>query len=252
MPAAQVQQDPASPSPTLPLALAPSPRATKLHQVFSDALSHSLKTLSYNNFSVCFPTPAQYKRDALEALHRQFVRELGRRCEDEFESVCRERDVVKGLNLLDALVEEARRRREKEMESERERSGGQVRRLPVPYEEPRLSIPTKDSADAEYSQFATDHTHFHHTSSKTHTYFRSYEISTSISPHNSSKHSQQTRSSSRRYNRSGEKLTLCYEGWTKCWEIWRMRRTCWRTSRSQRSGRRRERLMPRSEEPGFD
>lgn len=76
---AQVARSP-SPPPAPPLARAPGPRATALQKVFNDALSHTLRACSYNNFAECFPTPAKYVPQALDGLHRDFVGKLEEMC----------------------------------------------------------------------------------------------------------------------------------------------------------------------------
>lgn len=102
-----------SPPPAPPIAETPGPRASKLQTLFSNALTHTLKTCSYANFSACFPTPAKHVPESLQALWKQ----MNTRTEDfasrEFEAIVRERDVVRNLNELDRLVAEARRRKER-------------------------------------------------------------------------------------------------------------------------------------------
>jgi len=71
-----------SPSPprSPPNALSPGPRASKLQEVFNEALTHTLRVCSYSNFATCFPTPAQFVPEALDTLHRDFVGRLGDAC----------------------------------------------------------------------------------------------------------------------------------------------------------------------------
>lgn len=105
-----------SPSPTYsrpPIPTAPGPRATALQKLYADAIAHVLKTCSYANFSACFPTPAQQVPESFQLLHEQFVGKLGDSMRREFEGILEERLVVGSLNELDALVEEARRRKER-------------------------------------------------------------------------------------------------------------------------------------------
>lgn len=102
-----------SPPPAPPIAETPGPRATKLQTLFANALTHTLKTCSYANFSACFPTPAKHVPESLQALWKQMntrIEEFARR---EFEAIVRERDVIRNLNELDRLVGEAKRRRER-------------------------------------------------------------------------------------------------------------------------------------------
>ncbi|EER43180.1 MIND kinetochore complex component Nnf1 [Histoplasma capsulatum H143] len=107
-------QDPASPSPPppAPIPLTPGPRASRLQQVFFEALLRTLRANSYANFSACFPTPAKHVPHSLESLWRQLNAKLEQNARAEFEDVLREREVVRGLNELDRLVGEARLRRE--------------------------------------------------------------------------------------------------------------------------------------------
>ena len=116
-----------SPSPASPpLSLAPGPRATLFLQLYADATAHLLHKISYANFAACFPTPAQHVPGSLKQLHEQFLGKLGESLGREFESVVRERDVVAGLNGLDGVVEEGRRRKERAMQD-----GGDGK-VPVP------------------------------------------------------------------------------------------------------------------------
>lgn len=102
------------PPPTLPTSSAPGERAKKLRDVHARALKNALKPVSqYENFAACFPTPAKYCEDALRQLHSDFVRKLGTTCETEFEALLHEREVVASLNQLDALVEDAKKRKAK-------------------------------------------------------------------------------------------------------------------------------------------
>lgn len=104
-----------SPSPALPppTPSAPGPRATALLKLYNDAITHILKTCSYSNFAACFPTPAQQVPQSVKLLHEQFSAKLGESMRKEFESILDERGVVHALNELDALVEDARKRKEK-------------------------------------------------------------------------------------------------------------------------------------------
>lgn len=103
----------ASPSsqPTAPTSLAPGPRATRLQDIYSKALRATLKANSYENFATCFPTPARHVPASLESVHRQLNAKLEESATAEFNEIIKERDVIKGLNELDRLVGEARRRK---------------------------------------------------------------------------------------------------------------------------------------------
>lgn len=101
-----------SPPPSAPIPLTPGLRASRLHQVFTESLSRTLRANSYENFSACFPTPAQHVPASLESVWRQLNAKLEESAKAEFDGVIRERDVVRGLNELDRLVGEARFRKE--------------------------------------------------------------------------------------------------------------------------------------------
>ena len=104
-----------SPAPSYPTPTAPGPRAQKLRDFYGRALKSALKPVSqYENFASCFPTPAKYCDEALRQLHADFVKRLGETCETEFEALLVERDVVRSLNELDGLVEEAKRRKKRD------------------------------------------------------------------------------------------------------------------------------------------
>ncbi|PGH17127.1 hypothetical protein AJ79_01265 [Helicocarpus griseus UAMH5409] len=102
-----------SPPPPAPVPLTPGPRASRLQQVFNQALARTLRANSYANFSACFPTPARHVPASLENVWRQLNAKLEESARAEFEDVLREREVVRGLNELDRLVGEARVRRER-------------------------------------------------------------------------------------------------------------------------------------------
>lgn len=113
------QQPAASPSPPPPAAIpqAPGPRASRLHQVFDQALARTLRANSYANFASCFPTPARHVPASLESVWRQLNAKLEESAKAEFEEIIAEREVVPHLNELDRLVGEARVRREQEEEN---------------------------------------------------------------------------------------------------------------------------------------
>ena len=102
-----------SPPPEAPTATTPGLRAARLQKVFSGALSSSIKSNSYANFSACFPTPAKYCPTALEGVWRQLNARLEEECTRDFEKILDERSVVDGLNQWDALIEDARRRKDR-------------------------------------------------------------------------------------------------------------------------------------------
>lgn len=89
-------------------------RASRLHQVFDQALARTLRANSYANFSGCFPTPARYVPASLESVWRQLNAKLEESAKAEFEEILEERDAVRHLNDLDRLVAEAKVRKEKD------------------------------------------------------------------------------------------------------------------------------------------
>ncbi|KAF1992007.1 Nnf1-domain-containing protein [Aulographum hederae CBS 113979] len=124
MPAATTTSRSPSPPDAPPIALAPGPRATALSNAFNGALAATLKRISYDNFASCFPTPAKYRPETMDAFWRDFTGRLEGVCKSQFESLIEDRSVVAGLNELDRLVAEAGKRRDTAKESGAE--------LPVP------------------------------------------------------------------------------------------------------------------------
>jgi hypothetical protein len=127
---AQVQEHDRSPSPAPPppVATAPGPRATALQKLYADAIAHVLKTCSYNNFASCFPTPAKEVPGSIKHLHEQFNDRLGSNMRTNFEDILTERNVVPSLNELDALIEDAKKRKAKAEEE----ANGQPVQAPIP------------------------------------------------------------------------------------------------------------------------
>ncbi|KAI9665224.1 MAG: hypothetical protein M1831_002234 [Alyxoria varia] len=109
------QETSPSPSPPRnpPVLSEPGPRARALDSVFDQALKHTLDKCSYDNFAACFPTPAEQVPGALRGLHGDFVGRLDEMCRAEFSALLQERDVVRSLNDLDALVADAKKRKGK-------------------------------------------------------------------------------------------------------------------------------------------
>ncbi|CAG7992382.1 unnamed protein product [Penicillium salamii] len=114
----QVQQPAASPSPPppAPIPQTPGPRASRLHQVFDQALARTLRANSYQNFASCFPTPARHVPASLEGVWRQLNAKLEANAKAEFEDIVAERDAIPHLNELDRLVNDAKARKEQEAE----------------------------------------------------------------------------------------------------------------------------------------
>lgn len=108
-------QPAASASPQLaPESQTPGPRASRLIQVFDQALARTIRANSYANFASCFPTPARHVPASLESLWRQLNAKLEENAKSEFEEIIAERQAVQHLNELDRLVGDARARRESE------------------------------------------------------------------------------------------------------------------------------------------
>lgn len=110
----QQQPPAASTSPPDPESQIPGPRASRLIQVFDQALARTLRANSYNNFAGCFPTPARHVPASLESVWRQLNAKLEESAKAEFEEIIAEREAVRHLNELDRLVAEARARKEEE------------------------------------------------------------------------------------------------------------------------------------------
>ena len=102
-----------SPPPRPPVSLVPGPRSQALQKIFDGAVKATVKSTSYENFAACFPTPAAVVPDTLQGLHRDFVDKLNEMCNSEFRSLLEEKDVVRKLNELDLLVEDAERSQKK-------------------------------------------------------------------------------------------------------------------------------------------
>ncbi|KAJ6186261.1 hypothetical protein N7519_007562 [Penicillium mononematosum] len=106
-----------SPHPPAPISQTPGPRASRLSQVFEQALARTLRANSYANFAGCFPTPARHVPASLEGVWRQLNAKLEANAKAEFDDIIAERDAVAHLNELDRLVGDARARKEREGEN---------------------------------------------------------------------------------------------------------------------------------------
>ncbi|KAJ5099292.1 Nnf1 [Penicillium argentinense] len=89
-------------------------RASRLHQVFDQALARTLRANSFANFASCFPTPSRHVPASLENVWRQLNAKLEESAKAEFEEIIAEREAVGHLNELDRLVNEARERKNAE------------------------------------------------------------------------------------------------------------------------------------------
>ena len=95
-----------------PIPKTPGPLATRLTQLYTASLAHTIRTCSYDNFARCFPTPARKRPEVLRAVWEQIVGKIESKAMEEFEVILEERKVVEGLNEFEGLVGEARGRRE--------------------------------------------------------------------------------------------------------------------------------------------
>lgn len=123
-----------SPAQAPPIQQTPGPRAAALQKLYSDAISHTLRTCSYSNFASSFPTPASHAPDAMKRLHTDFVEKLHRTCKLNFDQILRDRQVVASLNDLDRLVEDARKRKT----AAEQATNGQPVQPPLSYVSPKV------------------------------------------------------------------------------------------------------------------
>ncbi|OJD34369.1 mind kinetochore complex component nnf1 [Diplodia corticola] len=98
-----------SPAPAPPVADSPGPRATALQNIFAQALDATIKRCSYANFAACFPTPAQYVPENLDAFWRDFTGRVGDAARNNFDQILASRNVIQSLNSLDTLVQDAKK-----------------------------------------------------------------------------------------------------------------------------------------------
>ncbi|RFU24870.1 hypothetical protein B7463_g11468, partial [Scytalidium lignicola] len=100
-----------SPPPQQPTPLTLGPRATAFLKLYDDALSHTLRAISYKSFAACFPTIAQSAPESLRGMHQGLVGRLEGFAKNEFETILVERNVVQNLNALEDLIADAKRRK---------------------------------------------------------------------------------------------------------------------------------------------
>ena len=93
-PSPQPERSP-SPPPSAPTASTPGPRASAFITLYNNALSNTLKSISYDSFAACFPLIAAQAPDSLRAMHGAFVGRL-----EGFAKVCC-RHFLLGLHELD-------------------------------------------------------------------------------------------------------------------------------------------------------
>lgn len=81
----QQQQPPSAEDPPAPEAAeqpppppTPGPRATAFLKLYDNALSHTLRAISYESFAACFPSIAEAAPASLKAMHQGLVGRLER------------------------------------------------------------------------------------------------------------------------------------------------------------------------------
>lgn len=111
--------------------ITPGPRATRLKDLYAQALGHTLSKLAYENMAACYPTIATRNRSVLEQIRAQMARKLDEKCRAEFENILASRAVVPKLNELEVLVAEAS---EEQQERARRRGddGNEEEEDPIP------------------------------------------------------------------------------------------------------------------------
>lgn len=72
----------------------------------------TLKGISLSSFSACFPTIAVAAPDTIKSLHTELLKKLEFVANNDFERIMREKKVVENLNGLEAVIEDAKRRKE--------------------------------------------------------------------------------------------------------------------------------------------
>ena len=103
-----------SPAPAAPQTntnSASSHRYAALQRLYKDALRSALSVNSYENFAACFPTPAKYCAPALQGVWKQLNNRLSEECLKDFEKICEEREIERGLATWEELIEDAKIRK---------------------------------------------------------------------------------------------------------------------------------------------
>ncbi|CEJ81935.1 hypothetical protein VHEMI02033 [[Torrubiella] hemipterigena] len=90
----------------------PGPRAQRLLDLYARSLSHTMGKLSWDNFAACYPTFARRNEPVLKQIQQQMVIKLKEKCEAEFESIVKTRNVVRKLNELEQIAADAKARRQ--------------------------------------------------------------------------------------------------------------------------------------------
>lgn len=65
-----------SPPPERPTAATPGPRAAAFTNLYTQALSSTLKSVSYESFADCFPMIAKQAPGSLRHMHENFIGRL--------------------------------------------------------------------------------------------------------------------------------------------------------------------------------
>ncbi|KAE9379658.1 Nnf1-domain-containing protein [Stipitochalara longipes BDJ] len=117
MPSADPSKSP-SPPPQPPTALTPGPRANAFRDLYTRTLDSTLKAISPNSFSACFPSIATNAPTQLAAMHKGMSERLRSFALSEFETILEERKVVERLNALEDLIADARKRRARALDTE--------------------------------------------------------------------------------------------------------------------------------------
>ncbi|EOD52752.1 putative mind kinetochore complex component nnf1 protein [Neofusicoccum parvum UCRNP2] len=126
-----------SPAPAPPVAESPGPRAAALERIFAQALDATVKRCSYANFAACFPTPAHYVPENLDAFWRDFTGRVGDAATANFNQILAARNVVQSLNSLDTLVQDAKKRKE---QAEAKANGGPIEPPTPPHTLPAQTL----------------------------------------------------------------------------------------------------------------
>ncbi|GJN69049.1 hypothetical protein PLICBS_003095 [Purpureocillium lilacinum] len=108
----QEQQPDSPPLPARHAPVAPGPRASRLGDIYAQALDHTLRRLAaWDSFAGCYPTVAARAEPVLRQVQGQMVDKMREKCEKEFDNILAARHVVPRLNELESLIADASSRR---------------------------------------------------------------------------------------------------------------------------------------------
>ncbi|KAJ6446612.1 mind kinetochore complex component protein [Purpureocillium lavendulum] len=108
----QQQQQDSPPAPARHTPVSPGPRAARLHDIYAQALGHTLRRLAaWDSFAGCYPTVAARAEPVLRQVQGQMVDKMREKCEKEFDNILAARQVVPRLNELEDLIADASSRR---------------------------------------------------------------------------------------------------------------------------------------------